>query len=92
MPNELREEIKMYSHLTAIELKNHLRRKGFDISKYSPKRLYFWKSVASQKLFKHYNNHIEFACQLLSEHETHGFRWCLNIKIQKSPPSVSSPH
>ncbi|CAG8651201.1 4017_t:CDS:2, partial [Ambispora gerdemannii] len=80
MPNKLRKEIKMYLHLTAIELKNHLQRKGFDISKYSPKRLYFWKSVTSQKLFKYYDNHIESACQLLSEHETHGFRWCLNIK------------
>ncbi|CAG8662711.1 10621_t:CDS:2, partial [Ambispora gerdemannii] len=80
MPNELRKEIKIYLHLTIIELKNYLQRKGFDISKYSPKRLYFWKSVVSQKLFKRYDNYIESACQLLSEHETHGFRWCLNIK------------
>ncbi|CAG8663291.1 2163_t:CDS:2, partial [Ambispora gerdemannii] len=32
MPNELQEEIKMYLYLTAIELKNYLQHKGFDIS------------------------------------------------------------
>ncbi|CAG8655134.1 10429_t:CDS:2, partial [Ambispora gerdemannii] len=79
-PEELRQEIKINSHLTIVDLKNHLRNKGFDISKYSPKRIYYWKSMAVQKLFQRNNNHVEFTCKLLSEHEIHGFHWCLNIK------------
>ncbi|KAF0468863.1 ATP-dependent DNA helicase pif1 [Gigaspora margarita] len=79
MPNELQEKIKKHSHLTAIELKNHLRRQGFDISKYSPKRIYYWKSIANQELFQRHDNHIESACKLLSEHESCGFQWCLEI-------------
>ncbi|KAF0556086.1 ATP-dependent DNA helicase pif1 [Gigaspora margarita] len=80
IPDELQEEIKTHSYLTATELKNHIRHQGFDISKYSPKRIYYWKSIASQQLFQRYDNHIESACKLLSEYESHGFQYCLDIK------------
>lgn len=45
-----------------------------------PKRIYYWKSMASQKLFKRYNNHIESACKLLSEYKGSDFQYCLEIK------------
>ncbi|CAG8658748.1 2130_t:CDS:2, partial [Ambispora gerdemannii] len=80
MPEELQQEIKAHSHLTVVDLKNHLRHQGFDISKYSPKRIYFWKSMASRGLFQRDDNHIESARKLLSEHDSYGFSWCLNIE------------
>ncbi|CAG8652297.1 9660_t:CDS:2 [Ambispora gerdemannii] len=80
MLNELREEIKKYSYLTVVELKNHLRRHGFDISKYSPKRIYFWKSMAGQRLYQRCDNHVESARKLLNEYYNHDFRCCLDIK------------
>ncbi|CAG8685594.1 7938_t:CDS:2, partial [Ambispora gerdemannii] len=80
MPDKLREEIKTHSHLTVVNLKNHLRRQRYNISKYSPKRIYFWKSIANQKLFQRYDDHIESACKLLTEYNSHDFHWCLDIR------------
>ncbi|CAG8654882.1 3955_t:CDS:2, partial [Ambispora gerdemannii] len=84
MPNELWEEIKTHSHLTVVDLKNHLRRQRYNISKYSPKHIYFWKSITNQKLFQCYDDHIESACKLLTEHNSHVFHWCLDIRYSKT--------
>ncbi|CAG8701729.1 636_t:CDS:2, partial [Ambispora gerdemannii] len=64
-PEELRQEIKINSHLTIVDLKNHLQNKGFDISKYSPKRIYYWKFMAGRELFQRDDNYVESACKLL---------------------------
>ncbi|CAG8690292.1 2118_t:CDS:1, partial [Ambispora gerdemannii] len=80
MLNELREEINTHSHLTVVDLKNYLRHQRFDISKYSSKRIYFWKSIAGQKLFQRYDDHVESARKLLNEYDSHDFYLCLDIK------------
>ncbi|CAG8684963.1 3181_t:CDS:1, partial [Ambispora gerdemannii] len=52
----------------------------FDISKYSSKCIYFWKSIAGRKLFQCYDDHVESACKLLNEYDSHGFHLYLDIK------------